>query len=251
MHLRFVRLKIKEDKVWLARQFYEERVLAELARIDGCVFASLLQGTVHGDDYISMTLWTSAEAAEAYESSGLFDRLLDETDEVLHEAEEWATELPGAGDAVVFSDTDPDVEAFALSGEADESTLERAGDRVFVRMVAARLRQGAFDEFQVRFEDEVRPTLLATPGCVGAFLVSGVGDQSRVLSVTMWRREEDAIRYGLSGEFERLTRRLKDTFSDLYQWNVALSDSPPHSAMTGSRGLDVEGYHLVVGKKLK
>jgi heme-degrading monooxygenase HmoA len=81
--------------------------------------------------------------------------------------------------------------------------------------------------------------------------VSGVGDQSRVLSVTMWRREEDAIRYGLSGEFERLTRRLKDTFSDLYQWNVALSDSPPHSAMTGSRGLDVEGYHLVVGKKLK
>ena len=43
----------------------------------------------------------------------------------------------------------------------------------------------------------------------------------------MWSREEDAIRYGLSGEFERLTLRLKDTFSDLYQWNVALSGGDP------------------------
>ena len=91
----------------------------------------------------------------------------------------------------------------------------------------------------------------AIPGCLGAFLVAGTGDQTRVLSVTMWAREEDAIRYGLSGEFERLTTRLKDTFSDLYQWNIALSGDPASTATTSSRGPDVEGYQLVVGRKLK
>ena len=58
----------------------------------------------------------------------------------------------------------------------------------------------------------------------------------------MWAREEDAVRYGLSGEFERLTVRLKDTFSDLYQWNIALSGDPESTADTSNRGVDVEGY---------
>ena len=252
MHMRFVRLKIKEDKVWDAQKFYEDRVFPQLEQTDGCLFASLLQGTIHGGDYISMTIWTSAEAAEAYEHGGIFDRLLDESDELLQEAEEWVTDLPGAGDAVVFSGVEPEVEAWDVAGHADEQVLERAGEgRVFVRMVAIRLRQGAFDEFERRFEEEVRPTLAETSGCLGAFLVAGAGDPTRVLSVTMWTREEDAVRYRLSGEFERLTLRLKDTFSDLYQWSIALSGDSTSADTSSSRGLEVEGYQLVVGRKLK
>lgn len=252
MHMRFVRLKIKEEKVWDARKFYEERVFPQLEQTDGCLFASLLQGTIHGGDYISMTVWTSAEAAGKYEHGGLFDQLLDESDELLQEAEEWVTDLPGAGDAVVFSGIEPEVETWDAAGDADEAVLERVGQgQVFVRMVAARLRRGAFDEFERRFESEVRPALAKTPGCLGAFLVAGAGDQTRILSVTMWAREEDAIRYGLSGEFERLTTRLKDTFTDLYQWNIALSGEQVPDVADSSRGLDVEGYQLVVGRKLK
>ena len=254
MHMRFVRLKIKEDKVWDARKFYEERVFPQLEQTDGCLFASLLQGTIHGDDYISMTVWTSAEAAEEYEHGGLFDRLLDESDELLQEAEEWATDLPGAGDAVVFTGIEPEVESWDVTGTADDRGLEQVGQgRVFVRMVAVRLRRGAFAEFERIFEKEVRPALAETSGCLGAFLVAGAGDrdQTRVLSVTMWTREEDAVRYRLSGEFERLTLRLKDTFSDLYQWSVALSGDSDSTPISSSRGLEVEGYQLVVGRKLK
>ncbi len=252
MHMRFVRLKIKEEKIWDARKFYEERVFPQLEETDGCLFASLLQGTIHGDDYISMTVWTSAEAAGKYEHGGLFDQLLDESDELLQEAEEWATDLPGAGDAVVFTGIEPEVETWDAPGDANEEVLEKVGQsRIFVRMLAVRLRQGAFAEFERRFDLEVRPALAETPGCLGAFLVAGAGDRTRVLSVTMWAREEDAIRYGLSGEFERLTTRLKDTFSDLYQWNIALSGDPASAATTSSRGPDVEGYQLVVGRKLK
>jgi len=252
MHMRFVRLKIKEEKAWDAKKFYEERVFSKLEQTDGCIFASLLQGTIHGDDYISMTVWTSAEAAEKYEHGGDFDRLLDESDELLQEAEEWVTDLPGAGDAVVFTGIEPEVETWAVAGEADEKVLERVGQgQVYVRMVAVRLRRGAFVEFATRFEEEVRPALEATQGCLGAFLVSGAGEQTRILSVTMWAREEDAVRYGLSGEFERLTVRLKDTFSDLYQWNVALSGDPSSADTSKGSALDVEGYQLVIGRKLK
>ena len=86
MYMRFVRLKIKEEKVWDARTFYTERVFPSLETVDGCRFAGLLQGNIHGGDYISMTVWTSAEAAREYERGGLFDRLLDESDELLQEA---------------------------------------------------------------------------------------------------------------------------------------------------------------------
>ena len=252
MHMRFVRLKIKEDKVWDAQKFYEERVFPQLEQTDGCLFASLLQGTIHGEDYISMTVWTSAEAAGKYEHGGLFDRLLDESDELLQEDEDWVTDLPGAGDAVVFTGIEPEVETWDVAGPADEQILERIGQgRVYVRMVAVRLRRGAFAEFERKFEEEVRPTLEATQGCFGAFLVAGAGDKTRILSVTMWAREEDAVRYHLSGEFERLTLRLKDTFSDLYQWSVALSGDSDLAPSSSSRGLEVEGYQLVVGRKLK
>jgi len=252
MHMRFVRLKIKEEKLWDARRFYEERVFPQLEQTDGCLFASLLQGTIHGEDYISMTVWTGAEAAGKYEHGGLFDRLLDESDELLQEAEEWVTDLQGAGDAVVFTGIEPEVETWDVAGTANGEVLGNVDQgAVFVRMVAARLRRGAFDEFQHKFDDEVRPALAATPGCLGAFLVAGAGDQTRILSVTMWAREEDAVRYGLSGEFERLTLRLKDTFSDLYQWSIALSGDPASTTPASNRGIDVEGYQLVVGRKLK
>jgi len=249
MHIRFVRLKGRENRAWDARKFYEESVVPKLEQTDGCLFASLLQGTIHGDDYISMTAWTGVEAAVTYERGGLFDRLLDESDEALQGVEELPADGEGAGGGVVFSGIEPEVETWNVAGTADEQILQEiTAGRVFVRLTAIRLRRDGFAEFERRFEEEVRPALTETPGCLGAMLVAGAGDQTRILSVTFWSREEDAVRYALSGEFERLTMRLKDTFSDLYQWNIALSGEEPPQA-TGGRGPDVEGYQVVIGRK--
>jgi len=251
MHMRFVRMQIKEEKVWDARTFYEESVFPQLEQTGGCLFAGLLQGTVHGNDVISMTVWKNVEAAAAYVDGGLFDRLLDESDELFQEDGERVTDVPGAGDGVVFSGFEPEVETWDVVRPPEEDVLDRIGDRrIFVRMVAVRLRKVAFDDFEQRFELEVRPALADTPGCLGASLVTQMDDPSRVLSVTIWEREEDAVRYGLSGEFERLTLRLKDTFSDLYQWNSSLSGDPVVSLMGPGRGVDVEGFHLVIGRRM-
>lgn len=252
MHMRFVRLTIKEEKAWDARTFFEESVFPQLEKTDGCLFAGLLQGTIHGDNYISMTAWTNSELASEYVQSGLFDRLLDESDERMQEDDEWAADLPGTGGEVVFSGVEPEVEDWEVARPPDEDVLDRIGNRrIFVRMVAVRLKRGAFDEFGRRFETEVRPALANTPGCIGAFLAVRSANDSRIVSVSMWKREEDAVRYGLSGEFDRLTQRLKDTFSDLYRWNVVLSGDPVVSSMAPRRGLEVEGYQLIVGSTLK
>jgi heme-degrading monooxygenase HmoA len=252
MHLRFVRLRIKEERAWDARKIYEDFVIPQLEQTDGCLFAGLLQGTIHGDESISMTVWTGAEAAESYEKSGLFDRILDETDEALQQAEGALPEQHTGGEGVIFSAIEPDVESWNVASAPKEDILDQAiRDRVFVRFVTIRLRRGAFAEFQRRFDDEVRPALAQTPGCLGCFLVAGTSDDSRVISVTVWEREEDAVRYGLSGEFERLTIRLRDTFSDLYQWSVAWSGDSAPSSLGRGREPEIEGYHLVVGKRFE
>ena len=79
MHMRFVRMKIKETRAWDAKKFYVQSVIPQLEQTEGCRFAAFLEGSIHGDEYISMTVWTSAEAADEYVKSGLFDRLLDES----------------------------------------------------------------------------------------------------------------------------------------------------------------------------
>jgi len=190
MYMRFVRLKYQEDRVWDAKEFYERRVLPVLEQTEGCLFAGLLQGTIHGEDFISMTVWTTAETAAAYEGSGIFDRLLDESDEVLLGTEVWSTDLPG-GDLVVFSGVEPEVEAWNVAGQVDEAVLERVADgRVFVRMVSVRVRGDALDEFGRRFDEDVRPALAETPGCLGAFLVRqrGVGLERRLARISFLRR---------------------------------------------------------------
>ncbi|MCU0305303.1 MAG: antibiotic biosynthesis monooxygenase [Thermoanaerobaculales bacterium] len=252
MHFRFVRLKIDEEKVWDARSFYEESVFGELEKVAGCLYAGLLQGAIHGNDLISLTVWTDAGAAAAYEQSGLFDRLLDESDERLLATGAGPGDGGASPDLVVFSGAEPEIETWEAAGPADPGVLERmAGARVFVRMVAIRLRREAVDEFRRRYDDEVRPALATTAGCLGTFLVAGVGDPTRVLSFTVWAREEDAVRYGLSGDFDRLTVRLKDTFSELYGWGRPGDVDQVAASFGTGRGLDIEGYQLVTGRTMK
>jgi heme-degrading monooxygenase HmoA len=252
MYMRFVRLKLDEDKLWLARRFYEDRALRVLGDTPGCLFAGLLQSSIHGDEIVSMTVWDGAESAAEYERSGLFDRLLDESDESMQEAGDGRADIPDPDGLVVFSGVEPDVESGTVAAGSDDRILsDAASGRIFVRLVAVRLRPGAEQEFEERYQREVRATLAEMPGCLDSFLVVGSGDSGRMLSVTLWEREEDAVRYGLSGEFERLTDRLEDLFSDLYQWNLGAADETAGGRGASRREPDVDGYHLVVGRRLR
>ena len=88
-------------------------------------------------------------------------------------------------------------------------------------------------------------------GCRGVFLAAGAHDPNGVLSITLWNREEDAVRYELSGVSEQLTSQLRATISPVYDWHLTLDAAGAGgSAGSGASGLDVSSYQLVRGRRL-
>ncbi len=250
MFMRFVHLKVTEGTFWEIQKFYEEKVIPTLQATEGCLFASLLQPTTEMEECMSMTIWASQEHAEAYETSGAFDRLLDESDEAMAEAIEWSAELTGdkANDPPPIYD--PEVEGFPVEVAGDTAALEGgASRRLYLRIVAVRIDPARLQELRQRYDQELVPALLETPGCRAAFLVEGIKARTRALSVTVWDSEEDAVRYELSGRFNELVGKISEFFSGLYQWQLSLSSSGS-DRVSGSE-LDVTGYNIVTGRRLE
>lgn len=245
MYLRFVRLQVKEGAEAKLAEFYRERVIPALAATPGCRFAGLLRPW-RGADHQSLTIWDSPSAAESYEDGGLYHRLLRECEPLLSSSTRWRVRL---GDDPLAT-LDPGrreipPEGYVLAGDGDAG---RAGEgrAVYVRMVSIRVdpeRQGQFSELYAR---EVVPALEALDGCRGVFLAAGALTPNSVLSISFWEREEDALRYEMSGEFERLTAKLQDTFAPTYAWKLVLGAG--HD--TRSVAPKVESYHLVQAQKL-
>jgi len=250
MYMRFVRLKVKPDRMTDFRRFYEDRIIAALQGTDGCLFASLLQTTNEDDECLSLTLWSSQEATEKYEASGLYDELLDESDEYLAEASEWRVRLAGDSGGSVPRLQDPDVEAFPVDIAAvSDPIADEPPPHLFLRIVAVRVDAARFDELRDRYNEEAVPALLAMPGCRAVFLVESLRANARALSVTVWDSEEQALRYEMSGAFDKLTARLSEYFSGLYQWKLSLAPSREGDTVSG-QDLDVSGYRLVTGRRL-
>jgi heme-degrading monooxygenase HmoA len=246
--MRFVHLKVPAGLGWRVRDFYENTVIPTLQSTEGCLFASLLQPTVESGENVSMTIWASRGHAEAYESSGAYDRLLDESDEAVEIATQWKANLSGDRVGGPPPLHDPEVEGFPIGNEGATEVLSgEPSQRMFLRIVALRVDPARMAELRERYEQEVEPELLETPGCRAAFLVDGVRTRRRALSVSIWDSEEHAVRYELSGRFEELVNRLSEFFSGLYQWKLALASG---DGATASTGVDVSGYNIVTGSQL-
>jgi len=250
MYMRFVRLKVKEGKHWEYAHFYEDRVIPAMQETEGCLFASLLQPSGDDDESVSMTMWRSQELAEEYEKSGLYDRLLDESDEFLADASEWRVRLVGDPGGTVPPLQDPEIEAYPVEVAGFSNGADQFSSRgIYLRIVAARVEAGRFADLKERFNNEVKHELLKTRGCRAVFLVEGIAARSRALSVTVWDSEEDAIRYEMSGAFDELIGKVSEFFSGLYQWKLSLASEEKGDNVSG-RDLDVRGYQLVTGRRL-
>ena len=127
MLLRFVRMQVPEDRVADIRAHWEARVLPALLDTPGCLYAALLRQSLAGDECVSVTFWTTAEAVDAYENSGLFDQLLDETDPYLLNTEVWRADLGRAGRTPAPL-PEPQVEAFEI-GTPVRVIYEKRGDQ--------------------------------------------------------------------------------------------------------------------------
>jgi heme-degrading monooxygenase HmoA len=251
MFMRIVNLKVKEGRLRDLVRFYEDRVISALQESGGCLYASLLQPSGDDRECISMTWWRSREAAEEYEKSGRYDELLDDSDDFLAEVSEGRVQSSAGSPGTYSALQDPEVEAYPVEVAAVGEVVDAVGPhRFFVRIVSARVEAGRFEDLKKRYDEEVKPALMATKGCRAVFLVENVKSRSRVLSVTLWDSEEDAIRYELSGAFDKLTARVSEFFSGLYQWKLSLSPSENNDTVTGKH-LDVRGFQVVMGRSLQ
>ncbi len=250
MFMRLVNLRVKEGRLNDFARFYEERTIPALHGVKGCLYASLLKPTADDVECVSMTLWRSPEAVDAYEKSGLYDELLDEMDDMMAEVVEMKVRSGGDSKRDLHLLQDPDVEAYPVEvagiGEVVDADISR---HFFVRLVSARIQTGKFDALKERFNEEIKPVLMATKGCRAVFLVENTKTQERALSVTIWDSEEDAIRYELSGGFDEQTAKVSEFFSGLYQWRMSLSASEDRRSISG-KDLDVKSFQVVTGKRL-
>ena len=107
-----------------------------------------------------------------------------------------------------------------------------------------RVQPEKWDDLIDLYESAVFPKVRSMQGCRAVFLVESMHDPDQALSVSIWNREEDAIRYEMSGTFDDLTRRLKDTLEGATKSQVTLG---PTGASTGP---PVKGYKQIVGERL-
>ena len=107
-------------------------------------------------------------------------------------------------------------------------------------------RSGRLPSSKSAYDQEVKPILMATPGCRAVFLVEKYKTQARAMSVTVWDSEEAAIRSELSGAFDEATAKVSEFFSGLYQWKLSLKPSESRRSISG-KDLDVKSFQVVNG----
>lgn len=255
MHLRFVRLVVREGAEAAFQSFYRSRVIPTLEGLPGCLYAALLTPW-RSDAHRSLTLWRSADDASAYESSGLYQLLLRESKPFLTSRTVWRARLaeeppnplvtlpPTSAAPPAVQEIPP--ERYELVGDEGSERLSRLSPSAFVRVVAVKLAPERRAEFESLYREIVLPALRESAGCLGAFLAEASRDPNEALSVTIWDREESATRYEMSGQFERLTRQVASTLSSLSQWRFALGEGGEERRRTA----EVATYHLVQGHRL-
>lgn len=250
MFMRFVQVRVKPETSAELPRLYNEKIIPALQQTTGCLYASLIQSIDHPDESISLTLWDSPEHAEAYEQSGMFQRLMLETAPYLSDSSEWKIQL--SKDLTleyVPVPEEPIVKSYKVTATAGNRMLATEHlNRLYVRIVSARIQPDKIEELAQLYASEILPVLRAVPGCRYAFLTEGV--ENEAMSISIWNTKQDADAYEASGLFDRLTKKVQHTFTDVYQWKMAV-EKHSSSQVSTSDDLTVQGYNVITGKSFR
>jgi heme-degrading monooxygenase HmoA len=252
MFMRLFHIKTKSKKVGVLKSFYDAIVIPELQKIDGCLFAGLLLNNKDITEGISLTLWDTKKNAEDYEGSGLFEKLLDQAKPFLAESTEWKIQLSENLELEYKPEEDePDLEHFKVTvNERVKNDLFEQHSKMYIRIVSHILQKDKIEEFRDIFSDKIIPALQETKGCRYSYLIESMHQENEVISLSIWDSKEEALEYEKSGAFDVLVNKLRPTFSQFYQWKIALEKDPSKKVST-TEDLKVTHYKVVTGKNLR
>jgi len=251
MFMRLVQVRVKTGALEKLQQLYNERVIPALRQVKGCFYAGFMQNSHVPDECISMTLWESQEDAVAYEKSGVFENLLNETRPYLSESSDWKIQL--SQDLTleyVPVPEEPEVKMYSVTAQSNVPAFPTGSSPLWLRTVALKIRPGRLEEFRRLYKERIMPELHKVKGCRYVYLTESAQKQNEVISVTVWDSKHDAENYEHSGLYERLVDSIKHTLSELFQWKMELEKEKGKQAAT-SEDLTVEHYDVIVGKTLK
>jgi quinol monooxygenase YgiN len=249
MFMRMVQVKVKPESASQLPLMYSEKIVPALQATPGCLYASLIKSVSRPDEAISMTLWDTTEHAEAYEKGGLFQRLLNEVNPYLSDASEWRVQL-SKDFTLEYAPVqeEPVVKSYRIATpSAGRSMLADNASALYVRIVSINLKPGSMEEFGRLYNTEILPVLHKVEGCLYAFLTEGIQERNEVISVTIWDSKTAADVYEATGLFNKLTRKVQHTFSELYQWKLA-AERHSDVQVSSTEDLSVSGYDVVSGK---
>lgn len=247
MYIRLLYVKVKQDGLASLGELYGSVIIPAMQTVPGCIHASLIKSVGREDECISMTLWRDRQAAEAYERSGMFRRLLDQAMPFLADSSEWRIQL--SQDLTLKYEPVPEepvLKSYAVTA-AQETAPPSHETSLFVRIVSPRLRPGMGPEFKRIYAQEVLPALLEVKGCRYAYLSENVNEPDQFLSITIWDSRRSAEEYERSGKFDSLIERLRRTFTEVYQWKMQLERETGGQVIT-SDDVTVSGYSVLTGK---
>ncbi len=237
----------------MLRQFYETKVIPQLQKMPGCMFAGLILGRHHPGTGISMTLWRTEEDAEAYEKSGISQNFVKEAGPYLAESSEWKVRLSEDLELTYGPvPEEPVIKSYPVKAQKPVKSPVQAGIRqMHTRIVSIKVQEEKIEEFNDIYNREIIPALQATDGCLYAYLLESMqgAETGEVISVTIWESREKAEQYE-SGQFDRLVEKVKHTFTKLSQWRMSLEKEEGKQAKT-SDDMTVSHYTMVAGKQFK
>jgi quinol monooxygenase YgiN len=250
MYMRFLHLKVKVTDPDVVSSFYDNTVIPELQKINGCLFACLIQNNKLTDDYISLTIWDSKIVAENYEKCEAYKKLHIRFEPLLAESSEWKIQLTEDLELQYKPVKEkPQVKDYSVAIKStDVKEIEPSIlNRMFLRLVSMKLEKNKIDKFKKIYENEIIPALQKTNGCSYAYLVESTRKIDEVVSITIWENKKSADNYESSGRYDELLNKLKPTLSKFYQWKMALERDISGKLKT-SEDLKLSEYSMVSGK---
>ena len=252
MYMRLVQAKYKPESLSKIRQIYDEDIIPRLQTMPGCLCVCLIKSDFQRDEGVSLTLWDSKNHAEAYEKSGVFQELLNKVKPYLADSSEWRIQLSQDLELEYQPvPEEPVVKSYPTVAQTDEKIpAHDLTSMMYLRILSLKIKPGEMDQFRKLYVNEIIPTLRAVRGCRYAFLTENIEERNEALSVTIWNSKQDADDYEKRGTFDKLKKKVQHTFTDLYQWKIALEKEHRGHVVT-SEDPAAKTYTMVTGKSFQ
>jgi heme-degrading monooxygenase HmoA len=245
MFMRLVQAKYDPAALTVIRQVYENKIIPQLQQMKGCLFACLIKSEMDVDEGLSMTLWDTQENAESYVYSGMFQVLVDEIKPYLQVSTEWKMQLSKD----IKLEYKPVAEEPVISSHQTLAQLDNAlpVEIMYLRLLSLKIQPGKMDEFVRIYQQEILPQLKNVAGCRYAYLSTSGEDKNEAISITIWNSKQAVEHYEDSGVFKNLMDKARHTYSELYQWKIALENDRSGHIVT-SEDPSLKYYSIISGK---